>query len=361
MDHSTNQARNLTLVSSDVGYRPAIPEEESARYQTELLGAWEAQQAILNFTSRTIALNLQTVTDFLAATGKFIWKVAREDLDYFYLQQVGRGLSYSTRRRYGSALGSFLDYLRVRRGEEIWARYGVVVPDIIDKYNHHRHRTTDQDGHTAPPSQETVSYFFTWLRQELQTCRKWATAARDYAALQVLYCAGLRVAEAVHLDVRDVHFDLGPIGKLQVRYGKGARGSGPRRRWVPLLSGLDATLRWYLDEVRLQFPSGNDALFLAESGDRLSDRTVRNSLARKLRAAGVAADRRFAPHGLRKACATHNCEEGLELLAMQQLLGHKYIGTTMAYVQPSNTYIERCYEQAIERRLKRLGLTEEQE
>jgi site-specific recombinase XerD len=123
-----------------------------------------------------------------------------------------------------------------------------------------------------------------------------------------------------------------------------------------MLNGLDATLRWYLDEVRPHFPQAERALFLAESGDRLSARTVRASLQRKLVAVGVDGARRFSPHGLRRACATHNCEEGLELLAMQQLLGHEYIGTTMAYVRPSEKFIERCYQQALDRRLERISL-----
>ncbi|HEV8634447.1 MAG TPA: site-specific integrase, partial [Chloroflexota bacterium] len=187
------------LVGSDEPPRPSPSEADSARYQAELLGAWEAQQAILNYSAGTIALNLQTVQDFLAAAGRFVWELTREDLDRFYLRLIGRGLTYSTRRRYGAALGAFLDYLRTRRGPEIWARYGVVVPEIVDKYNRHRQRADDRDRQVPPPAAETVGYFFAWLRQELQTCRKWATAARDYAAFRVLYCAGLRVSEAVLL------------------------------------------------------------------------------------------------------------------------------------------------------------------
>jgi integrase/recombinase XerD len=95
---------------------------------------------------------------------------------------------------------------------------------------------------------------------------------------------------------------------------------------------------------------------LAESGERLSARSVRASLQRKLEAAGIGEARRFSPHGLRRACATHNCEAGLDVLAMQQLLGHEHVGTTMAYVQPSDRYIERCYQQALQQRLSQLGL-----
>ena len=61
---------------------------------------------------------------------------------------------------------------------------------------------------------------------------------------------GLRVNEARMLDLDDVRWDLGRFGKLHVRHGKGARGSGPRERMVPLINGADRTLRWFIEDVR---------------------------------------------------------------------------------------------------------------
>jgi len=69
-------------------------------------------------------------------------------------------------------------------------------------------------------------------------------ASRKYRA------AGLRAEEAVALDIADLHFDRGPFGKIHVRFGKAAKGSGPRPRWVPMLDQLDLILRWYLQDVR---------------------------------------------------------------------------------------------------------------
>ena len=86
-----------------------------------------------------------------------------------------------------------------------------------------------------PPTVERVDAFFDFLRERLETARKWAPAARDYALFRTLYHAGLRAQEAAALEIRDVHFNRGPFGKLHVRLGKGARGSGPRPRWVPML------------------------------------------------------------------------------------------------------------------------------
>ncbi len=59
-----------------------------------------------------------------------------------------------------------------------------------------------------------------------------------------------------------------------------------------------------------------------------------------------AADR-FSPHALRRACATHNYERGVDLVAIQQMLGHWHVGTTMRYVTPSATFIEDAYRRAV--------------
>ena len=55
----------------------------------------------------------------------------------------------------------------------------------------------------------------------------------------------------------------------------------------------------------------------------------------------------FTPHSLRRACATHNYERGMDLVAIQQMLGHWQIGTTMRYVSPSSTFIEDAYRKAV--------------
>jgi integrase len=72
-----------------------------------------------------------------------------------------------------------------------------------------------------------VGVLFAGWRAELATCRKFAPAAHSYAAARLMADVGLRVNEASHLDLADVRWDLGRFGKLHVRMGKGARGSGP--------------------------------------------------------------------------------------------------------------------------------------
>ncbi len=152
------------------------------------------------------------------------------------------------------------------------------------------------------------------------------------------------------MDIADVHFGRGPFGKLHVRFGKGAKTSGPRPRWVPMLDGLDLILRWYLDDVRPRLGDG-PALFCDEGGGRIHRGTIRNRLAHLLECEAILVDDdalvRFSRHGLRHACATRNYERGVDLVAIQQMLGPWHVGTTMRYVTPSATFIEDAYRRAV--------------
>ncbi|WP_244417215.1 hypothetical protein [Streptomyces hygroscopicus] len=63
---------------------------------------------------------------------------------------------------------------------------------------------------------------------------------------------GLRASEACKLDLVDIKWDLGRFGKVHVRHGEGARGSGPREWMVLLINGADRMLRWFIEDVRGQ-------------------------------------------------------------------------------------------------------------
>lgn len=87
-----------------------------------------------------------------------------------------------------------------------------------------------------PPSEPEVGTLFTGWGGEPATCRKFAPTARNCTAPKLLAQVGLRVSEACGLGLDDVKWDLGRFGKLQVRHGKGARGSGPRERMVRVVT-----------------------------------------------------------------------------------------------------------------------------
>ena len=120
-----------------------------------------------------------------------------------------------------------------------------------------------------------------------------------------------------------------------------------------MLDHLDLVLRWFADDVRPRFAEGS-ALFCDEGGGAMHKGSVRNRLAHLLRLEGRPKTEGFSPHGLRHACATHNYERGVDLVAIQQMLGHWHIGTTMGYVTPSATFIEDAYRRALSDTLRYL-------
>jgi integrase len=103
----------------------------------------------------------------------------------------------------------------------------------------------------VPPAEEEIEQLFGGWRGEL--ARKFAPAARNYAAARLEADVGLRVNEVCLLDLEDVRWELGRFGKLNVRHGKGSRRRGPKPRLVPLINGADQNLRWFIEDVWGQF------------------------------------------------------------------------------------------------------------
>lgn len=324
-------------------------------FHASCLEAYEASQVARGFSQTTMD-NWSGVLDrFLAACGRPAWEVTREDVDRVVAGLVAQGLAASTRRGYVQAFKGFHAFLVARKAAEIEAAFGVRLVDPVDEFNAARHVGADSPSAKPPPSPLRMEEFFDFLKDRVATARKYVAAGRDYALFRTLYLAGLRAEEAASLDRSDVHFGRGPFGKLHVRFGKGAKTSGPRPRWVPMLDGLDLILHWYLDEIRPRLGDGS-ALFCDEGGGRIHRGTIRNRLAHLLDLeqamagsdnAGDGVQVRFSPHSLRHACATRNYERGVDLVAIQQMLGHWHVGTTMRYVTPSATFIEDAYRRAI--------------
>lgn len=334
----------LRLVTSAEQVLVGTPTDPDA-YQAGCIEAYQASQVARGFSQLTIDNGTGTLERFLATCGRPAWEVTSDDVDRVVGELATAGMVATTRRGYVSVFKGFFAFLCARKAAEIEALFGVRLVDPIDEFNAARHVGTESPDLRPPPTPQRLEAFFAFLRERVGTARVFAAAGRDYALFRLLYHAGLRSEEAVMLDIADLHFVRGPFGKIHVRFGKATRGSGPRPRWVPMLDGLDLILKWYLAEVRPRFTPGAP-LFPDQSGDRLHRGSVRNRLAHLLVLEDVTADQRFSPHALRRACATHNYERGMDLVAIQQMLGHWQVGTTMRYVNPSATFIEDAYRRA---------------
>lgn len=141
---------------------------------------------------------------------------------------------------------------------------------------------------------------------------------RDRALFEVLYGAGLRVGEAVELDVEDIDLDSGWVRVF---------GKGSKERQVPLGKPALLAIQEYLsDRAR---PKDEKALFLNFRGTRLTTRSVARILTRHL--VRMAASKSLSPHGLRHSFATHLLAAGADLRTIQELLGHSRLSTTQRY------------------------------
>ncbi|WP_291637153.1 hypothetical protein [Clostridium sp.] len=199
----------LAIVNNAFNKTNITTYEESAKFQAKLLGLWEQQQKVLGYTNASISLNLRNINEVLNIADKFIWEIDINDFDNFYIGLVGRGLAYSTRRKYQSNIITFLDYIRSRHSHEIWNLYRVQVPTVLDKFNKHHHRNDDNEGKVIPPQPEVLDRFLNGLKTMMKSARKYSTVARDYTLFKMLELSGLRIFEAVMLDVKDCRFDLG--------------------------------------------------------------------------------------------------------------------------------------------------------
>jgi integrase/recombinase XerC len=159
-------------------------------------------------------------------------------------------------------------------------------------------------------------------------------AVRGRAILELLYATGMRCAELVSLDLGEVDVDA-----RMVR----VRGKGGKERVVLFGRLAREALRAWLVERRRLRPK-TDALFLNARGSRLTDRSVRALVARRV--AQVALERRCSPHTLRHSFATHLLTRGADLRAIQELLGHASLSTTQRYTHVDTRHLVEVYRKA---------------
>ena len=153
-------------------------------------------------------------------------------------------------------------------------------------------------------------------------------ALRDRALLELLYATGMRVTEAVSLDVGDLNL---PSASVRVTKNKGGK-----ERILPLYKRVRETLEDYLQKGRLQMLREVDeqALFLNHRGQRLTRQGLWLIIKAYVDKAGI--DAGVTPHTLRHSFAIHKLREGADLREIQKLLGHANISTTQVYIQISN-------------------------
>ncbi|MEK4228898.1 site-specific tyrosine recombinase XerD [Solibacillus sp. FSL H8-0538] len=160
---------------------------------------------------------------------------------------------------------------------------------------------------------------------------------RDVALLELLYGSGMRISELVELNLEDVHMTMGFVRVF---------GKGGKERIVPLGRGALGACENYLTKARpvLQgnYPK-SEAFFINQRGKRFTRQGCWKLL--KEHAATANIQKEITPHVLRHSFATHLIENGADLRAVQELLGHADISTTQIYTHISKTRLSEVYKQ----------------
>ena len=169
-----------------------------------------------------------------------------------------------------------------------------------------------------------------------------ALPLRDTALLELLYGTGVRISEAVRLDVDDVAHALraGADATPALR----VLGKGSKERLVPIGSYARAALDRYLVRGRpalVARSSGSPAVFLNGRGGRLSRQSAWTILQAAAQKAGIDAD--ISPHTMRHSFATHLLDGGADVRVVQELLGHASVTTTQIYTLITVDHLRHVY------------------
>lgn len=167
-------------------------------------------------------------------------------------------------------------------------------------------------------------------------------AVRDRAIMELMYGAGLRLAELVNVDLKDIRTSRGELRVV---------GKGEKERKVPFAGQAVIWVeKWLRVRSQLSDPA-ESALFVSKLGGRISHRSVQKRMAEWGQKQSVSSH--ISPHKLRHSFATHMLESSQNLRAVQELLGHENISTTQIYTHLDFQHLADVYDQAHPRARKK--------
>ncbi len=261
-------------------------------------------------SSHTIRGYRRDIEEFFSLVKKLPEEISKEDVLYYISFCFKTGLSPSSVCRKLSSIRSFFKFLKKR---------GIVSESPVV-------------GVRNPKMPRRLPRYLSY--DEIAVLiDKGAQNPQEKAILEFMYATGVRVSELCALNIEDLD-----LSRMRAK----VKGKGKRERMVYFGERAKRALLEYLKErrkivSRKGFPD-KDALFVTKRG-RISDMTVRRILNRAAHRAGL--PKKIYPHLVRHSFATHLLEEGMDIRALQELLGHKNIETTEVYTHVS---IERLVE-----------------
>ena len=159
---------------------------------------------------------------------------------------------------------------------------------------------------------------------------------RDRLMLELLYGCGIRNSELIGINIDDIRLSAEAIL---------IRGKGKKERYVPFGDSVKRALPAYLQarqRLLSETRKNSSALLINQRGGRLTTRSVGRIIKKIAVSKGLSPD--VHPHTLRHAFGTHMLEEGADLRAIQELLGHERLATTQRYTQLSMKHVLQVYD-----------------
>ncbi len=274
-------------------------------------------------TQRNYKQQLETMAQHLSQLGLKDWS----QVDAAWVRQLAskgmrEGMKASSLATRLSSLRSFFDFLMLRGEMSANPARGVSAP---------------RKQRPLPKNLDVDE-----VGQLLEVNEDDPLSVRDRAMMELMYGAGLRLAELVSIDVRHIGLSSGELRVV---------GKGDKERKVPF-SGMAAEWvgKWLKLRSGLADPS-EPALFVSKLGTRISHRNVQKRMAEWGQKQAVASH--ISPHKLRHSFATHVLESSNNLRAVQELLGHENISTTQIYTHLDFQHLAQVYDQAHPRAKKK--------
>ena len=172
--------------------------------------------------------------------------------------------------------------------------------------------------------------------EEIEKLLKNRLTIKEKAVFELLYATGLRVSELVNLTVKNVDFKTGLIRTT---------GKGSKDRIVPMGKKAKEALSRYMKErnllLKAKMGSGaeSDYIFLNDKSEKISRQWVYNFIKKQ----GETINKTISPHTIRHSFATHLLENGADLRAVQELLGHRSVVKTQLYTHISKKRLKEVY------------------
>jgi integrase/recombinase XerC len=295
-------------------------------FEKEIKGFIQHIQREKNYSENTVISYRKDLSDF----DEFL---KERNLQGNFLHQVDRPL-----------LRDFLVFLKRKRLKETTIAHKVFVLRSFFKYLLRKRKIFSNPASllSSPKRKKPLPTFLTISQMEgllKLPAKESFWGLRDLTILELFYGTGMRLSELANLDLSSVDFQGEVVRVL---------GKGGKERIIPVGKQALEALKNYLDSRKSlsesRFKTNGEAIFLNRSGKRLSARSVGRIV--KKYATLISEDKKTSPHTLRHTFATHLLDEGADLLAVKELLGHESLSTTQIYTHVTTDRLKKIYKKA---------------